>query len=238
MVGRDETELQIEQEPLDENINHRVDRFLAVWEIVSVITSCLIAEWVITAVAGASNVLIAVPILFAFGFMFWSHRLRGESLSDVGFRLDNFGTAARLLIVPMVLASLVLISIGYFSGSIDFLRWRGGGAILGMPLLGILWGLVQQYALQGFINRRAQIAWGPGFVSIFIVAFLFGAFHLPNPALMAATFVGGLVWATVYQRAPNLLALAISHGLGTWILISTLPSNLLHGLRVGYKFIG
>lgn len=228
----------MEQEPLDENINHHVDRFLAVWEIVSVMTSCLIAEWVITAVAGASNVLIAVPILFAFGFMFWSHRLRGESFRDIGFRLDNFGKAARLLILPMVLASLVLIGIGYFSGSIDFFRWRGGGAIFGMPLLGILWGLVQQYALQGFINRRAQIVWGPGFVSIFIVAFLFGAFHLPNPALMAATFVGGLVWGTVYQRAPNLLALAISHGLMTWILISTFPSNLLHGLRVGYKFIG
>ncbi|MFZ0062396.1 MAG: CPBP family intramembrane glutamic endopeptidase, partial [Pyrinomonadaceae bacterium] len=120
----------------------------------------------------------------------------------------------------------------------DFFRWRGGGAVLGMPLLGILWGLVQQYALQGFINRRAQIAWGAGPVSVLIVAVLFGAFHLPNPGLMIATFVGSLVWATVYQRAPNLFALAISHGLMTWILISTVPSHLLHGLRVGYKFIG
>lgn len=215
-----------------------VDRMLALWEIVSVIISCLIAEWVITAVTGASHPLISVPIIFAFGFMFWSHRLRGESLRAIGFRLDNFGTAARLLIMPMVVGSLILIGIGYFYSSIDFLRWRGGGAILGMPLLGIAWGLVQQYGLQGFINRRAQIVWGPGLVSIFVVAVLFAAFHLPNPALMAATFVGGLIWTTVYQRAPNLFALAISHGLMTWILISTVPSSLLHGLRVGYKFIG
>ncbi len=105
------------------------------------IISCLIAEWVITAVAGGSNVLIIVPIIFAFGFMFWSHRLRGESLKDIGFRLDNFGKAARLLILPMVVGSVILIGIGYFYGSIDFFRWRGGGAILGMPLLGIAWGL-------------------------------------------------------------------------------------------------
>ncbi len=228
----------MEQGPLPEAANPDGDRSLAIWEIVSVMTSCLVAEWAITALAGSSNVLIGVPVLFAFGFMFWSHRLRGESLRDIGFRIDNFGKAVRLLILPMVVASLLLIGIGYWNGSIDFFRWRGGGAILGMPLLGILWGLVQQYAIQGFINRRAQIAWGPGFVSIFTVAVLFGLFHLPNPALMVATFVGGLVWATVYQRAPNLLALAISHGLMTWILISTLPSNLLHGLRVGYKFIG
>ena len=229
---------RLELRTLHEAANQGVDKSLAIWEIIAVMTSCLIAEWVITAVAGASTLLLVVPIIFAFGLMFWSHRVRGESLREIGFRFDNFGKAARLLIVPMVLASLVLIGIGYFNGSIDFFRWRGGGAVLGMPLLGILWGLVQQYALQGFINRRAQIAWGSGPGSVLIVAVLFGSFHLPNPGLMIATFVGALVWATVYQRAPNLFALAISHGLMTWILISTLPSNLLHGLRVGYKFIG
>ena len=223
---------------MDEAANQSVDKSLAAWEIVSVVTSCLIAEWVITAVAGGSNALIVVPLILAFGFMFCSHKLRGESLRDIGFRFDNFGKAARLLIVPMIAASLILIGIGYVNRSIDFFRWRGGGALLGMPLLGILWGLVQQYALQGFINRRAQMVFGSGFLSLLLVGLLFGAFHLPNPTLTIATFMGGLIWATVYQRAPNLFALALSHGLMTWLFISTLPSNLLHGLRVGYKFIG
>ena len=223
---------------MDEVANQSVDKSLAAWEIVSVISSCLIAEWVITAVAGGSSVLIVAPIILAFAFMFCSHKLHGESLRNIGFRLDNFGQAARLLILPTVVAGLILIGIGYRNGSIDFFRWRGGGLLLGMPLLGILWGLVQQYALQGFINRRAQLVFGSGFLSILLVSLLFGVFHLPNPALTIATFLGGLVWATVYQRAPNLFALAISHGLMTWILISTLPGNLLHGLRVGYKFIG
>jgi len=62
--------------------------------------------------------------------------------------------------------------------------------------------------------------------------------HLPNPWLMAATFLGGLIWAAVYQRAPNLWALALSHALMTWVLISTLPAAALGGLRVGYKFFG
>lgn len=223
---------------MSEIANQSVDRSLAIWEMASVTTSCLIAEWVITAVVGMSHVLIAVPIVLAFAFMFWSHRLRGESIRDIGFRFDNFGEAARRLVVPMVIASVVLIGVGYFNHSIDFFRWRRGGFALGMPLVGMLWGLVQQYALQGFINRRAQLVWGRGITSILIVSALFGIFHLPNPTLMAVTFVGGLVWAAVYQKTPNLFALAISHGLMTWVLISTIPSSLLHGLRVGYKFLG
>ena len=214
------------------------DRSLAVWEIVSVVTSCLIAEWVITAVTGGSNLLIAIPVALAFVFMFVSHQLRGESLREIGFRWDNFGQAVRLLIVPMVLGASVLLVIGYLNSSINFARWRGAQSLLVLPLLGIGWGLIQQYALQGFLNRRAQIAWGKGTISILVVGLLFAVLHLPNPALMAATFAGGLIWAAIYQRAPNLFALAISHGLMTWVLISTLPSGMLHGLRVGYKFIG
>jgi uncharacterized protein len=216
----------------------KTDRQLALWEIVSVVTSALIAEWVITAVVGRSSLFIIFPIGFAFGLMFLSHRLRKESLRDIGFRFDNFRQAIRLLVLPMAVVTTCLIIFGYLNGSLDFLRWRGGQSILGLPLLGSLWGLAQQYALQGFVNRRAQITWGPGIGSVLVVALLFGAFHLPNPALTVATTAGGLLWATVYQRAPNLFALALSHGLMTWVLISTLPSDLLHGLRVGYKFLG
>ncbi len=222
----------------DEKRGAAVDRSLAGWEIASVITSCVIAEWVITAIAGGTMFLIAVPVLFAFTLMFWSHRLRSESARDLGFRLDNFVAASRLLALPMIVGSALLIMLGYKNGSLDFLRWRGGQSILGMPALGILWGLVQQYALQGFINRRAQLIFGPGAFSIVLVALAFAAFHLPNPGLMVATFVGGVVWATVYQRTPNLLALALSHGIMTWVLISAVPASFLNSLRVGYKYFG
>ncbi|HEU4479283.1 MAG TPA: hypothetical protein VFR80_12260, partial [Pyrinomonadaceae bacterium] len=93
---------------MDAVADQSVDKSLAAWEIVSVVSSCLIAEWVITAVAGGSNALIAVPIILAFAYMFCSHKLRAESLRDLGFRLDNFGKAARLLILPMVVAGLIL----------------------------------------------------------------------------------------------------------------------------------
>jgi membrane protease YdiL (CAAX protease family) len=62
--------------------------------------------------------------------------------------------------------------------------------------------------------------------------------HFPNPWLSLATFVGGVIWAWVYQRAPNLPALALSHSLMTLVLIWTLPASALGGLRVGFNYFG
>jgi membrane protease YdiL (CAAX protease family) len=101
-----------------------------------------------------------------------------------------------------------------------------------------VWGLMQQYVLQGFINRRAQIIWGRGLRSILLVALLFALLHMPNLWLSAATFLGGLVWAAVYQRAPNLPALALSHGLMSLLLASSLPASTLNSLRVGIRYFG
>ncbi len=212
------------------------DRTLAFWEIASVITSCLIGEWVIFSVGRGSNVALAILVTIVFSYLFISHRLRRESARELGLRLDNFVAAGRLLLLPMVVGSMVLIAIGYSNGSLNFFRWKGSQSILGIPALGIFWGLTQQYVLQAFINRRAQIMWGSGVRSILFVAAMFAALHLPNPGLALATFAGGLVWAAVYQRAPNLLALALSHGIMTWILVSTIPASALGGLRVGFKY--
>jgi membrane protease YdiL (CAAX protease family) len=70
------------------------------------------------------------------------------------------------------------------------------------------------------------------------VAFIFALIHLPNLWLAVATFVGGVIWAAVYQRAPNLLALGLSHGVMTWVLISCVPQSALQSLRVGFKYFG
>jgi membrane protease YdiL (CAAX protease family) len=214
------------------------DRALAGWEIASVVASVLLAEWVTFSLGGGSQLLLLVPVALAFALMFVSHRLRGESAREVGWRLDNFLEASKLLGRLFVVPALLLLGFAWLNSNLNLTRWSGGQSILGMPALGVLWGLLQQYALQGFINRRAQIIWGRGWVSVFTVALVFGGLHLPNPLLALATFAGGLVWAYAYQRAPNLLALGLSHGLMTWVLVASLPPGSLYNLRVGFKFFG
>ena len=119
---------------------------------------------------------------------------------------------------------------------LDLFRWDPERPIAGQLALGFAWGFVQQYVLQSFINRRAQIVWQRGVRSVLLTAVIFALLHFPNPWLMLITFIGGLVWAFVYQRAPNLFALALSHSLMTWVLVSTLPTSALNHLRIGFKY--
>jgi membrane protease YdiL (CAAX protease family) len=210
-----------------------VDKVLAVWEILSVITSCLIAEWVVVSFVGRSKLITAVPVLLALGLMVFSHRARGETLRDIGFRTDNFFASCRLLLLPTLATVVLAVAAGWIANHTLFatpLRAR----FLLLPL----WALFQQYALNGFINRRAQLFLGKGAKSIVLVAVVFGLLHLPNPLLAVLTLIAGLVWAFVYQRQPNLFALAISHTVASITLALNLPPHLVNSLRVGFKYFG
>jgi membrane protease YdiL (CAAX protease family) len=213
------------------------DRALAGWELISVVSSILIAEWMFTTVSGLSKLIIAVPVLLAFTVMIFSHHARKEGMRDIGFRFDNFLHAMRLLALPMLGGGALCLLVAWrLGGTINLFRWHPNRFIIFQLVLGFGWGLVQQYALQGFLNRRARMVIGAGWRSVLIVAVIFGCLHLPNPTLTVITFLGGIVWAAVYQRAPNLFALAVSHSVMTWLVVSTLPHSLLHHLRVGLKY--
>lgn len=215
------------------------DRTLAIWEIASVAASVVIAEWMLASAAGYSKAIIAVPVIFAILLMFVSHRVRRESLRDLGFRFDTFLPALYLLSVPVLLVAGACLLIAWMKGSpINFLRWHPNRNLALQMAIGFAWALGQQYVLQGFFNRRAMIALGRGWLSVSLIAVIFALLHLPNPWITLITFIAGGIWAAVYQRAPNLFALALTHAVMTWFIVSTLPASMLGHLRVGLGYLG
>lgn len=220
-------------ETLIEKLTAGSARALPLWEIASVITSGLIAEWAVLVFVGRSKLVMAIPIALAFALMLFSHLERGETLRDLGLRTDNFLLSCRLLLLPTALAVLVIVTFGWFTRHASFgapWRWR----FLALPL----WALFQQYVLNGFINRRAQMSLGAGPNSIALVAIAFSILHLPSPVLSLLTLAAGATWAFVYQRAPNLYALALSHTIASLTLALTVSPRWLNGLRVGFKYLG
>ena len=206
---------------------------LALWEIVSVTSSALIALWVVQVFARHKYWIGAIPVGLALGLMFISHRIRGETARDLGFRFDNFLPALRLVLLPTVIAVAVILLLAWIYGgrlTISPFRWR----LLFVPL----WALFQQYALQGFVNRRAQILFGTGSTSALFSALVFCLLHLPSPLLAVLTLVGAFVWSITYQRQPNLFALAVSHTVVSLVLSLFLPVNLTPMLRIGSKYFG
>jgi hypothetical protein len=220
----------------DDNETTRVtnSRALALWEILSVTVSCLIAEWVVLSFLSLHRWLVIIPALLALAYMILSHQAYGEGLQTLGFRLDNLMTTLRLLFWPTVIALFVIFVVGWWLAGPPspsrLLRPR----VLLLPF----WALFQQYALQGFMNRRAQVIFGKGPKSVMLIAFIFSLLHLPNLLLSGLTLIGGLIWGTVYQRQANLYALAASHTVASISLVMTLPLGAINGLRVGFKYFG
>ena len=100
-------------------------RQFALWEIVSVVTSCLLVEWVVFSFAGKSKLVGAVLVVLALGFMFLSHREHGETLRDLGFSRDKFLPACRLLLLPTLLLIVLAAIVGWLSSnSISIAPWR------------------------------------------------------------------------------------------------------------------
>jgi membrane protease YdiL (CAAX protease family) len=100
----------------------------------------------------------------------------------------------------------------------------------------VLWAAGQQFALQTVLLREAQAATSRG-KGIALAAVVFAALHLPNPFLTVVTLLAAVAWCWIYDRHPNLLPLALSHALLTFVIICSFDPEVTGRLRVGYAYL-
>jgi hypothetical protein len=101
----------------------------------------------------------------------------------------------------------------------------------------LLWAFEQQFILQDYFLLRLLRILPTQFAAVIAAAVLFSTAHLPNPVLMAATLVWGIVSCTLFLRRRNLYALGLVHGiLGLGVAISV-PDAVTHHMMVGLGYL-
>lgn len=170
---------------------------------------------------------VLVPAVLVVILTAW-HDLRHREWGFSGAAL--FPALWRALAVTFV-AVLLIIGVGAAIGTLhdrrDFL-----GSLA--PL--VLWGGAQQWVLQTVVLREAQRTSSRA-TGIANAAVLFGAVHLPNPFLAPLTGVAAFIWCRLYDRHPNIIPLALSHGLGTLAIRYAFDDAMIGHLRIGAAYL-
>ena len=128
-------------------------------------------------------------------------------LGDLGLTGDGLGPAFRdaSLLAAGALAGMAVVGAaqGTFALDADLL-----------PLLALypVWGVVQQTLVQGFVTRHLAEAGLSPWVVTPLSAVAFGAVHVPNWKLTAATTALGAAYAPLYLRHRNVWPLGLYHG--------------------------
>jgi membrane protease YdiL (CAAX protease family) len=173
-----------------------------------------------------SHAWILLPAWMAASFA-----IHKDTTRTLGWRADNLWPAFRrasFILGPMAFG---LLAVGFARG-VHIPNSRDTFA------LRHLWNyfafcVLQQVALNSFLSNRAFFLTKRMPTSALITGTIFAILHWPNPVLMPATLVAGLVMSCLFLRERNILPLAVWHMILGILVGWSLPIGWHHGLRVG-----
>jgi membrane protease YdiL (CAAX protease family) len=176
---------------------------------------------------------VAVAVL---GLVIGTHFTHGESARWLGFGWKTFRAAFPAVMPWVAMISLVLLASGLAFGTVRKTTIKQ--ALLSM-LAYAVWGLFQQYLLNGyFVNRLAEFQGKPrGHWVPITAAALFSLAHAPNWFLMPVTFAGGYICARIYLRYRSLYVLALAHGIVGFFLFLVVPDSISAHFLVGPRYL-
>jgi membrane protease YdiL (CAAX protease family) len=100
----------------------------------------------------------------------------------------------------------------------------------------LFWALQQELMLQSFFFNRLERALGSG-KAVWVAAGLFALAHLPNPVLVPATLIGGLVFCKLFRRYRNIYTLVVAQTILGICFAATVPNTVHHHMRVGIGYL-
>jgi len=158
---------------------------------------------------------------------------RGQSLSELGLGWTE--PLHSLWVIPAAaLISAAMLFGGRLAGTLHLcaINRRFFAAVLGY----LFWALQQEFMLQSFFFNRLERALGSG-KAVWMAAGLFALAHVPNPVLVPATLVGGLVFCKLCRRYRNIYTLVVAQTILGICLAAAVPDAVHHHMRVGIGYL-
>ncbi len=142
-----------------------------------------------------------------------AHRGRREEghLARLGLTGRDLGPAFRDATLVAAGAGALLAGVAAHRGTLEL-----DADMLPLALLYPVWGVAQQTLVQGYVARNLAGSGGAlssPWLAVPLTALLFGAWHLPDAELAAATTALGLAFTPLYLNHGNTWPLGLWHGL-------------------------
>jgi hypothetical protein len=191
--------------------------------------------------------LAAVALL---AFCATSARRRGDSRETLGLDRRWLRPSVRLTVLwagPPLLA-LLLWALKPPLPTMERVLYGAAGlppSFHGMPagmvlFLGVfrypLWAFVQEYALLSFCGNRWREVAGNVWAAALVNGALFALVHAPNPILMGACLVSGVVFTRIFYEAPHLAPPALAHA-AAGLLLSVIFRDFYPAMMVGPAYL-
>ncbi len=192
--------------------------------------------------------VVAIPLLIAWYiwrlqfsaprfwvvFLVWlaaSFLLHRDTPKTLGWRADNLWPATRQAAIVFATFVAALLVAGLALGAPHRIPAH-------LASLRGLWNyfafcLLQQVALQSFLNNRLITIFSARWLSSLLAGAIFGFLHWPNPVLVPVTFVGGSAMAWLFARHRNIIPLAVIQAVLGAVVAWAFPVAWHHALRVG-----
>jgi CAAX prenyl protease-like protein len=167
-------------------------------------------------------------------FLVWltaSFLLHRDTPKTLGWRADNLWPATRQAAVVFAIFAAALLVAGLALGAPH--RIPGHLASLRGLWNYFAFCLLQQVALQSFLNNRLIAIFSTRWLSSLLAGTIFGLLHWPNPVLVPATFVAGSAMAWLFARHRNIIPLAVIQAVLGALVGWAFPVAWHHVLRVG-----
>ena len=172
------------------------------------------------------------------GVVLVSHFLHRDTFRRLGLSFAGMRANAQV-VLPIALAFYIpLLVFAFARHALTFVpvNWQAAASLLGYAI----WCAFQQYLAQSYFHNRLMEVVRNRHLSSLLVGIIFGSAHIPNPILMVATTVAGVVFAEIFARHRNIWPIALAQAVGGLLVAAVSPASLIHNMRVGpgYLFYG